>query len=44
MALMHRQRETQNQKELDNVQKEEEIKNKLLSQVRAVLSKDKQTD
>jgi hypothetical protein len=38
MAILHRQREKQNQKELDKVEKEEASKNKLLSQVKAVLS------
>jgi hypothetical protein len=44
MVILHRQREKQKQKELDKVKKEEEIKNKLLSQVRAVLSNEKPPD
>jgi hypothetical protein len=44
MATLHCQREKQHQKDLDKVQKEEESKNKLLSQVRTVLSNDKPPD
>jgi hypothetical protein len=44
MAILHRQREKQKQKELDVVQKKPEIKNKLLSQVRVVVSDEKSPD
>jgi hypothetical protein len=44
MAILHRQSEKQKQKELDKVQKEAESKNKLLSQVRAVVSSEKLPD
>jgi hypothetical protein len=41
MAILRRQRENNRQKEVDKVRKEEEVKNKLLAQVRAVLANEK---
>jgi hypothetical protein len=43
MAILRRQRENNRQKEVDKVRKEEEVKNKLLAQVRAVLANEKNT-
>jgi hypothetical protein len=44
MAILRRQRENNRQKEVDKVRKEEEVKNKLLAQVRAVLANEKPPD
>jgi hypothetical protein len=43
MAILRRQRENSRQKEVEKVRKEEEVKNKLLTQVRAVLANEKNT-
>jgi hypothetical protein len=44
MAILRRQREKNRQKEVDKAIKEEEVKNKLLTQVRAVLTNEKPPD
>jgi hypothetical protein len=43
MDILRRQRENNRQKEVEKARKEEEVKNKLLTQVRAVLANEKTT-